>query len=88
MIILKIIATVVISLFLFGMLIVTIVMLTAQNVLRKGYEKARNAQDKQAARSLHTGAEMVECPSCGTYVTKTPAFEKAGVCASCRKKKR
>lgn len=88
MIILKVILFIVLMLFSLAAISALAIMLTAQRVIKRGRASAKAAQEAQASRNLHDGAEMVECPSCGTYVTKTPAFEKAGVCSACRKKAR
>lgn len=83
MIIVKIILFILLTLFVMAVVSAVVIMLTAQQVLKRGRANAKAAQETQAARNLHDGAEMVECPRCGTYVAKTPAFEKAGVCRNC-----
>lgn len=88
MIIIQFLLFIFLVLFALGLIGGLVLMWTAQRVLKQTEKQARMAQQQQAPRAMQQGGEMVECPSCGTYVAKTPAFTKAGVCSACRKKQR
>lgn len=88
MIILKILVFIFLLLFTVGLVGGLLLMWTAQRVMKRADTQARMAQQQNAPRTMQQGGDMVACPVCGTYVAKTPAFEKTGVCSACRKKAR
>lgn len=53
--------------------------------MREGMKQQQSRREQPHREPLQAEADdMVECPSCSTYVKKTPAFIKTGVCEKCR----